>query len=384
MLKLLVVQPTSLCNLDCSYCYVPDRQERRRLPASLLETLLLAVRRSDLTAAQSDLRVLWHAGEPLAAGIDFYREALEVTEQTVGDRFRVRHSLQTNATLVDDEWATLFRANDIAIGVSIDGPEWIHDANRKDRGGHGSFARVMRGIECLTANEIPIRTLSVLTAQSIACPDEMFDFFLRSSIRYVGFNVEEIEGPNLRSSLLGADDSLASARRRYRSFMSRFAELNRDNGWPIRVREFVSLGQLMEQLRASPTYAPSVVEHNAGAILTMTRDGMVSAWSPELASGTPGDPNRFVLGDIREVESVDALLSTDRARGIQAEIDLGVSMCRDTCGYFGVCGGGSPANKFYERGTFAATETLKCSLQTQELTEVILDLFGVDAAFATG
>src|SRR5436190_16184951 len=99
MLKLLVIQPTALCNLDCSYCYVPNRLDRRRLTISLLETLLYAVRCARVIEEQKELRILWHAGEPLAAGIGFYREAVAATERILGDRLSVRHSIQTNGTL---------------------------------------------------------------------------------------------------------------------------------------------------------------------------------------------------------------------------------------------------------------------------------------------
>jgi len=143
----------------------------------------------------------------------------------------------------------------------------------------------------------------------------------------------------------------------------------------LAIREFASLAQLIHDRRENSMRVPIVAEQKAGAILTMSRDGIVYSWSPELASGLPGVPNRFALGDIRDVKSVDDLLATQRATTIQREIDRGVEMCRRECDYFGVCGGGSPGNKFYERGTFAATETLKCALQTQELTEVILTAF---------
>jgi uncharacterized protein len=375
VLELLVIQPTSLCNLDCSYCYVPDRLDSRRLPISLLEVLLRAVRCSRIAEKQQDLKILWHAGEPLAAGIDFYRQALDVTERTMGDRWRVRHSIQTNGTLVNHEWCELFRAKEVSIGVSLDGPAQMHDANRKTRSGRGSFAQVMRGIEILRAHEIGINVLCVLTSQSIGYPDEMFRFLVDGGFRQVAFNVEEIEGPNLESSLLQIRGGLASARSRYRVFMARIAELNRDRGWPLTVREFVSLAQLIQSRRENSMNTPVVAEQRGGAILTMTRDGTVYSWSPELASGAPGVPDRFSLGNIREVKSVDELLVTQRAKTIQREIDRGVEMCRRECEYFGVCGGGSPGNKFYERGTFAATETLKCALQTQELTEVILTAF---------
>jgi uncharacterized protein len=375
VLELLVIQPTALCNLDCTYCYVPDRLDSGRLPISLLETLLLAVRSSHLAEEQEELKILWHAGEPLAAGIDFYRRALDVTERIIGDRCRVRHSIQTNGTLITREWCDLFRARGVAIGVSLDGPAKMHDANRKTRAGRGSFVSVMRGIELLRTHDIGISVLCVLTSQSIDYPDEMFHFFVDGGLHQVAFNVEEIEGPNLDSSLLQVRGGLANARARYRAFMARIAELNRDRGWPLTIREFVSLSQLIRDRRESSLNVPVVPEQQAGAILTMTRHGTVYSWSPELASGVPGVPDRFSLGNIREVKSLDELLVTQRAKTIQQEIDRGVEMCRRQCGYFGVCGGGSPGNKFYERGTFAATETLKCALQTQELTEVILTAF---------
>jgi uncharacterized protein len=375
VLELLVIQPTALCNLDCTYCYVPDRLDSRRLPISLLETLLRAVRCSRITEEQKELRILWHAGEPLAAGIDFYWQALEVTKRIMGDRWRVRHSIQTNGTLITHEWCELFRANGVSVGVSLDGPARIHDTSRKTRDRRGSFVRVMRGIELLRSHDIGISVLCVLTSHSIDCPDEIFHFLVDNGFCQVAFNVEEIEGPNLESSLLKVQGGLIAARSHYRGFMARMAELNRDRGWPLAIREFVSLAQLIQDRRENSMHVPIVAEQKAGAILTMSRDGIVYSWSPELASGVPGVPDRFALGDIRDVKSIDDLLATQRATTIQREIDRGVEMCRRECDYFGVCGGGSPGNKFYERGTFAATETLKCALQTQELTEVILTAF---------
>jgi uncharacterized protein len=158
--------------------------------------------------------------------------------------------------------------------------------------------------------------------------------------------------------------------------MCRLAELNRELSWPLTIREFVSRAQAIENRRKNPMAVPDVAEQHVGAILTMDRNGMVSSWSPELASGLPRSPSHFALGDIRDVSSVDEFLVTRRAEMTQREIDHGVDMCRLECDYFGVCGGGSPGNKFYESGTFATTETLKCALQIQELTEVVLSSAG--------
>jgi uncharacterized protein len=200
----------------------------------------------------------------------------------------------------------------------------------------------------------------------------MFEFFLQSGFRRVAFNVEEIEGPNLRSSLVGNEGDFAEARGQYRAFTGRMLQLNAAQGWPLIIRELACIAQWMQSRRSDPTFVPGIVEQQARAILTMARDGTVYSWSPELASGMPGAPDRFSLGNIRDVQSLDDLLTTSRAIEIQSEIDLGVAACRNGCAYFGVCGGGSPGNKVYEVGSFRATQTLKCALQTQELTEVVL------------
>lgn len=382
-LDLLVIQPTALCNLDCSYCYVPDRQNSQRLPLSLLEQLLSAVRSSALTHDQQELKILWHAGEPLAAGIDYFRRAFALTNRLVGDRFHIRHSIQTNGTLITEAWCDLFRAHGVSLGVSLDGPAELHDANRKTLGGGGSFTNVMRGIELLRAHDLRINVLTVLSAENIDRPDEMFHFFLDHDLLQVAFNVEEIEGPNLLSSLLPVAGGVTAARARYGAFMRRFGRLNKEHGWAITIREFLSLARLIGENREDPTHVPVAPERRLGGILTMSRDGAVSSWSPELASGVPGAADRFALGNIADVTSVDELLATERARAMQKEIDRGVEMCAAECAYFGVCGGGSPGNKLYERGTFAAAETLKCALQTKELVEVVLATFGrSDAAQA--
>ena len=90
MLELLVVQATAR-------------------PTALLEMLLRSVANSRLTTEQENLRILWHAGEPLAAGIDFYREAFDLTDDVLGGRIHVQHSMQTNATLITSAWCELFR-----------------------------------------------------------------------------------------------------------------------------------------------------------------------------------------------------------------------------------------------------------------------------------
>jgi uncharacterized protein len=217
----------------------------------------------------------------------------------------------------------------------------------------------MRGLELLRQHGFRLNVLSVLTTDNIDIPEEMFRFFLGHNLRRVAFNVEEIEGPNLQSSLLAGTAALpmrgpATARSCGPSTGSTASRASHSRYGSSRAWR-----GLIRAWRADPTCAPDAPERRLGGILTVARNGAVSSWSPELAS--VGD---LTLGNIGEVESIDELLESDRARTVQAEIDRGIAMCRTECEFSGVCGGGH-GQQVLRAGTFAATETLKCALHTK-------------------
>jgi uncharacterized protein len=108
------------------------------------------------------LSVVWHAGEPLTASIDFY-EATFQTLQSDAAPMAFCHHFQTNGMLINDDWCSLFKRWGIRIGISIDGPKEIHDAHRVDRSKRGTYDRVMRGIAKLQEREIPFTVIGVLT-----------------------------------------------------------------------------------------------------------------------------------------------------------------------------------------------------------------------------
>ena len=133
---LLVIQSTSLCNLDCSYCYLPDRQ--RRNVFNLQQQLpLLLERIYESPFWGPHLSILWHAGEPLTLPTSFYDQASAIIQrQTAGLQEQgvvVEQHVQTNATLINEDWCDCFVRNGIVVGVSVDGPEEIHDSHRRFR-----------------------------------------------------------------------------------------------------------------------------------------------------------------------------------------------------------------------------------------------------------
>ena len=218
-LELLVIQPTPYCNLDCDYCYLPSRSDRRRLAMEHLDAALDRVLESPYVAG--DFTLLWHAGEPLTMPIAFYDEATARIEAALRRhperQLRIHQSVQTNAMVINDAWCDCFERNGIHVGVSLDGPAFLHDVHRRTRTGRPSHAAVMRGIDWLQRRGVPFNVIAVLSAAGLDHADALYDFFAEEGITEVGFNMEETEGENARSSL----DSPATEAR-YVQFLQRF------------------------------------------------------------------------------------------------------------------------------------------------------------------
>jgi len=166
--RLLILQPTPFCNIDCSYCYLPDRGDRSRMTVETVAAVAQRLLEDGLLGPE--LSVVWHAGEPLAAPPDFYEAAFGVLQQALGAHSELTHCIQTNATLIDERWCELFLRHGVKIGVSIDGPAALHDRHRRTRGGRGTHAQVMRGVALLRRHGIPCRRPGTSRASSSNSP----------------------------------------------------------------------------------------------------------------------------------------------------------------------------------------------------------------------
>jgi len=362
--NLLVVQPTPFCNLDCDYCYLPNRDERSRLSMEILELALERVLESPFFGGPFTL--LWHAGEPLTAGIAFYDEASAVIAGVLRRHGlptdTVIQAIQTNATVINQAWCDCFRRNGIHVGVSMDGPAFLHDAHRRTRTGLGSHAAVMRGIDWLKRCQIPFHVISVLTADGLDHADAIFDFFVDSGIQLVGFNMEETEGENARSSL-----EVPDAERRYQVFLQRFWQRLQEQPDALRLREFDGITSLAcgdERLANTDMNWPFV-------IVNVDVNGQVSTFDPELLSVKTEEFGDFAFGNVRH-DSLESLLQNEKFQRVDAQVRAGVERCRQSCAYFGLCGGGAGSNKYWEHGTFDCTVTQACRYRTQLVADVVL------------
>jgi uncharacterized protein len=317
--------------------------------------------------------LLWHAGEPLVLPLSFYEHATELLHRRNFADIPILQSFQTNATLIDADWCAFFRRPNVHVGVSVDGPDFLHDRYRRTRQGRGTLQQVLRGMQLMHDHGVSFEVITVLTADSLDYPDELFDFYVANSIRSIGFNVEEIEGPHAASSL-----QRAGTPDRFRRFLRRFLELARSADPPLLIREFdTSAAALLGARRYGP--GARTQENKPWAIVSVDCEGNFTTYSPELLGVPSSAHGGFTLGNVA-TDSLEAVMASPRFRQLEEEIGRGIDLCRTGCTYFPFCGGGAPANKFFENGTFTSTETLSCRLHKKVCLDVTLELLEERAA----
>ena len=186
----------SSCNLNCSYCYYLEKarlyENRKNLQMSD-ETLEKYIESYILAQPVAEVLFTWHGGETLLRDISFYRKALTF-QKKYGRGRNIDNVLQTNGTLLTDEWCKFFKDNNFLIGISIDGPEHCHDVYRKNKAGKDTFQKVMCGIELLQKHQVEFNTLSVINNYNVDYPLEIYNFFKEIGTKYMQFSpiVEQI------------------------------------------------------------------------------------------------------------------------------------------------------------------------------------------------
>jgi uncharacterized protein len=364
-LKLLVLQATKLCNLDCSYCYLPNRHIAGNMEEAVIEAVCTNLLRSEYVG--SEVSICLHGGEPLAAGVEWFRRCVQIVDNHAPEGLRVVWSLQTNGTLISDEWVSLFQQHSVEVGVSLDGPRDIHDRARKNWSAEGSFAKSIAGVHKLKERGIPFSVLTVLRESSLSQADDIFHFFSDLGPNEVAFNVEETEAAHVGGTL----DKIA-AKAASRNFFKRYWDLSAEHGFPHEVREFRKIGMIMEGVLAGQRVLNEVAE--PVCCVTVATNGDFCTFAPELLepSSATKDRSLAVIGNVL-FDDVDDALHSDGFRALSDEIAAGVSDCEASCFYFPFCGGGSPSNKFFELGSFRGTETFYCRNSVQSVVDEALE-----------
>ena len=347
----VVMQPTTLCNLDCAYCYLPFRSADRKMPVGVAGAVAEPVNR---WAENGRFSVVWHGGEPLATGRDHFAALLAPFDPAV------EHHVQTNATLIDDAWCEFFAAHEIRVSVSVDGPR-ERNADRVTRGGRPAYDRIVRGIETLRRHGVGFSTLCVVSDPAPGRAAELYRYFLDLGCDVLGINIEETEGTNTRGNAHPAQEvvdfwaELVAAWRQDPRIHVREIE------WSLRYTEAVLAGE-----------ADSVLPRQLDPIPTVAYDGSVVLLSPELAGFQDARHGDFSSGNVLATPLTEIIAGAAQRTPWVAEFLDGVEACRATCPYFGFCGGAHAANRYFEHGRFDTTETDHCRNSKIRLLEGVL------------
>lgn len=366
---LIVIQPSSLCNLNCNYCYVPDRLDPTKMSEVIHRDVLKKLSVSPII--RKNLEFLWHCGEPLTVGIDFYERHNQFVSEYFQGNFNVLNHIQTNAVLINDEWAQFFKEYNYMVTVSVDGPAHIHDANRVNWKGKPSHQMVMKGLSILDKYDIPYAAIAVVSEHSLDYPNEIFDFFTSNNFKGVALNAEKMEGANTISSLFGKEQ--LQPIQKYKHFIKQIYKRWNSYESPFVVREFQGLlsSFVYKMKHPKSTTYNSLIDPFAN--ITISKTGEVFTFSPEFASGTDDSTNYFSLGNIKNVDTFDEFQDSNKFKYLYQDIMLGVKNCAETCMYFDFCGGGCPSAKFYENKSLASTSTNQCLTQKKIIFETVLN-----------
>jgi len=176
----LLAKPTgAVCNLDCSYCFFLSKEmlypgSRFRMADELLEAYVRQL--IEAHARVAEVTIAWQGGEPTLMGLEFFRRSVELAERYLRPGQRAVYTIQTNGTLLDEDWAAFFREHAFLVGLSIDGPRELHDAYRVNKGGKGSFEQVMGGLAQLGAAGVEWNALTTIHAANAEHGRQVYRF----------------------------------------------------------------------------------------------------------------------------------------------------------------------------------------------------------------
>jgi len=186
----IVAKPMGpVCNLACEYCFYLEKKalfedgENFRMSDQVLSAFV-----SGYTASQPTpvVEFVWQGGEPCLMGIDFFKKVVHEQKPYTKEK-TIRNSLQTNGTLLTDEWCAFLKKNNFMVGISLDGPQDIHDTYRHDRSGHGTFDRVLRGLKLLQKHGVEYNVLACVARETAKRPMEVYSFLKSEGVEFIQF-----------------------------------------------------------------------------------------------------------------------------------------------------------------------------------------------------
>jgi uncharacterized protein len=303
--------------------------------------------------------VVWHAGEPTSAPIEWYNYAYSRLLDVVPAK--TSFAMQSNGILINEKWINLFRRTNTNVSLSIDGPQKFHDARRRTRNGRPTWELGLNALKRLQKAGFDPSVITVLHPEGLTSSREYYEFYRDNGITQISLSIDELEGANKISSFSNSDfKPLITA------FLVELLERAYSDEFPLHIREVERVAQRLTGIKLSENE-----QVLPWAAICVTADGNVSTFSPELMEADAPAYNNFVFGNILDGDLENFGQNPTFLR-TSIEVAQGVQACGDSCKYFAVCGGGSPVNKLSEKGSMNVTETDFCRLTTQASTDALL------------
>ena len=355
----LLAKPTgAICNLDCAYCFFLSKEmlypgSRFRMADDLLETY---IRQLIEAHRVPEVVIAWQGGEPTLMGLDFFRRSVELAEKYRRPGMSIQYTIQTNGTLLDDDWGEFLARHKFLVGISIDGPREMHDLYRYDKGGGPTFDKVMRGLDVLRRHRVDWNVLCTLHRANAERPLDVYRFFRDElGAEFMQFIpiVERLTPEQARAAEVQADawkswrdrplytqDGERVTQRsvtaeQYGNFLCAIFDewVRRDVG-----RVYV---QMFDVALANWVGEPSglcVHSRTCGAALAMEHNGDVYSCDHFV------EP-KYLLGNIRQEHLIELVASDQQRRFGQDKFDTLPLYCRQ-CDVRFACHGGCPKDRF--------------------------------------
>ncbi len=322
------------CNLACDYCYYShcggQPKEIRRIESRVLESFI----RDYMNLSVGSASFAWQGGEPLLAGLPFFEEVVALQAQYAPPGTSIGNAVQTNGTLITEEWARFFKQYNFLVGVSIDGPKSIHDARRVTHSGVGSFDRVMRGVAHLNRRQVEYNVLTVIHPGNVRRVPELMDFYRNNDFRWVQF----IPSMAFSAQEVQQSGSYEITPDEYGDFLCEAFEYWYDEEYPrFSIRMFDSV--LALYMNRDPGFC--VLSKTCGQTLVLEQNG--DAYPCDFYMDAD-----WRLGNVGE-QSIAELLASPAMRRFASLKPTLPAACQ-TCQWKSVCHGGCPRNRVYGGG----------------------------------
>lgn len=188
-INILIKPASSACNMACSYCFYQDVAQHREQAFEGMLSLadMERVIQAGMEYAEHICSFAFQGGEPTLAGLDFYRRVVELQQKYARPGVTIRNAIQTNGMLVDEEWARFFAQQHFLVGLSLDGPADLHNLNRRDAAGEGTFNRVLRAAQLMDKHGVEFNILCVVTGRNARSVEKIYRFYRKQGFRWLQF-----------------------------------------------------------------------------------------------------------------------------------------------------------------------------------------------------